>query len=418
MPRITNITFRKGTSIEWSTINPILDSGEPGYDSTNQKLKIGDGTTPWNSLRYEGVVSPVIEGSLVVPAGTTASPSIVFVNNTNTGIFSPSANSLAISTGGSERLRISSTGAVRLNNAYTLPTTDGLSGQALVTNGAGTVSWTNISSANTAIKNVCDGRLSASITQSVTSESLIFYSTQLYYVPHTGNQVSLYNGTNWVVREFSAITIYNTGLTANRVHDIFLYWNDAVVGFESVQVEVVPWSNNTTRAVGLTSLHGIPVKSTDTKRRYIGSVFVDSSLRFSENSGTRYIWNYYNRVPRSLSASDSTVHSYTTSTYRYWNNGSSLPILRYLIGYAQDVVAINVGLLELISYFTNGFLAIAFDGNFNQKICEHKSANANTVTYINSPFSSSIGTHDVSVIESGQTGNSFSSVTMRGYIDA
>lgn len=50
MPRITNITFRKGTSTEWSITNPILAAGEPGYDTTIQQLKIGDGVNTWNSL--------------------------------------------------------------------------------------------------------------------------------------------------------------------------------------------------------------------------------------------------------------------------------------------------------------------------------------------------------------------------------
>jgi hypothetical protein len=50
MSRITNIQLRKGTSTEWSTTNPVLASGEPGYDVTNKSLKIGDGSTAWSSL--------------------------------------------------------------------------------------------------------------------------------------------------------------------------------------------------------------------------------------------------------------------------------------------------------------------------------------------------------------------------------
>lgn len=50
MPRITNIQVRRGTATEWSTQNPVLDSGELGYDVTNKIYKIGDGTTAWNSL--------------------------------------------------------------------------------------------------------------------------------------------------------------------------------------------------------------------------------------------------------------------------------------------------------------------------------------------------------------------------------
>ena len=50
MPVNTSITFRKGSSTQWSNTNPVLASGEPGYDLTNSILKIGDGTSSWNSL--------------------------------------------------------------------------------------------------------------------------------------------------------------------------------------------------------------------------------------------------------------------------------------------------------------------------------------------------------------------------------
>lgn len=44
------ITFRKGTASAWTSANPVLASGEPGYDLTNSILKIGDGVSNWVSL--------------------------------------------------------------------------------------------------------------------------------------------------------------------------------------------------------------------------------------------------------------------------------------------------------------------------------------------------------------------------------
>lgn len=43
---------RRDTETNWSTANPILEAGEFGYNTTNKKLKIGDGVTPWNTLPY------------------------------------------------------------------------------------------------------------------------------------------------------------------------------------------------------------------------------------------------------------------------------------------------------------------------------------------------------------------------------
>ena len=46
------IRLRRGTSTDWQNANPVLDLGEPGFEIDTGKLKIGDGSTPWNSLPY------------------------------------------------------------------------------------------------------------------------------------------------------------------------------------------------------------------------------------------------------------------------------------------------------------------------------------------------------------------------------
>jgi hypothetical protein len=50
MPVNDTIQLRKGTAAAWSSINPVLSSGEPGYDLTNNILKIGDGINSWIDL--------------------------------------------------------------------------------------------------------------------------------------------------------------------------------------------------------------------------------------------------------------------------------------------------------------------------------------------------------------------------------
>jgi hypothetical protein len=44
------IQIRKGTASAWTSANPVLASGEPGYDLSNNILKIGDGISNWSSL--------------------------------------------------------------------------------------------------------------------------------------------------------------------------------------------------------------------------------------------------------------------------------------------------------------------------------------------------------------------------------
>ena len=46
------IQMRRDTSSNWTSIDPILASGEIGVETNTNKIKIGDGVTAWNSLSY------------------------------------------------------------------------------------------------------------------------------------------------------------------------------------------------------------------------------------------------------------------------------------------------------------------------------------------------------------------------------
>ena len=46
------IQLRRDTSTNWITANPVLAQGELGLETNTRKIKVGDGSTPWNSLLY------------------------------------------------------------------------------------------------------------------------------------------------------------------------------------------------------------------------------------------------------------------------------------------------------------------------------------------------------------------------------
>lgn len=48
----TKLQLRRGTSTAWTAANPVLSQGEIGLETDSKKMKIGDGTTAWNSLAY------------------------------------------------------------------------------------------------------------------------------------------------------------------------------------------------------------------------------------------------------------------------------------------------------------------------------------------------------------------------------
>jgi len=50
-----NIQLRRGITTEWSTANPTLAVGELGLETNTKLYKVGDGSTPWNSLEYGGL---------------------------------------------------------------------------------------------------------------------------------------------------------------------------------------------------------------------------------------------------------------------------------------------------------------------------------------------------------------------------
>ncbi len=51
---MTTIQQRRGTAAAWTSANPTLAAGEPGFETDTGKFKIGDGATAWTSLAYQG----------------------------------------------------------------------------------------------------------------------------------------------------------------------------------------------------------------------------------------------------------------------------------------------------------------------------------------------------------------------------
>jgi hypothetical protein len=82
------------------TLANAATGGAPVLSATGGDTNIGIGLTPKGT------------GGVVFPAGAVGTPSITTTGDTNTGIFFPSADTVAASTGGTERMRIDSAGNV------------------------------------------------------------------------------------------------------------------------------------------------------------------------------------------------------------------------------------------------------------------------------------------------------------------
>ncbi len=68
------ILLRRDLSQNWNYNDPVLMSGEPGYEMDTRKFKMGDGQTPWSQLPYYmGVTGPAGISDVPGPTGATGS---------------------------------------------------------------------------------------------------------------------------------------------------------------------------------------------------------------------------------------------------------------------------------------------------------------------------------------------------------
>ena len=59
---MARIKLRRDTAANWTSANPILDLGEPGWESDTNKMKYGNGVDNWNTLAYFPGLPTVFNG--------------------------------------------------------------------------------------------------------------------------------------------------------------------------------------------------------------------------------------------------------------------------------------------------------------------------------------------------------------------
>ncbi len=96
------------------------DSGGSGVEFTSNvdvpgTLDVTGAVTLDSTLATTGLISA--NGKISFPLGTAAAPSIYFASDTNTGIFSPAGDQVAITTAGEQRVTVDSSGNVGVGTA-------------------------------------------------------------------------------------------------------------------------------------------------------------------------------------------------------------------------------------------------------------------------------------------------------------
>lgn len=158
-------------------------------------------------------------------------------------------------------------------------------------------------------------RLSLSSSAAIPIVDIASGST-LYLTPYTSGRASVYNGRQWVGFNSSEISRALSGLTVDKNYDVFLYLNGNTPAIELSSA----WSNDQNRSQALTRQDGILVKSADRTRRYVGTIRTVSTSHAADSKAKRFVWNYYNRVPRPLNVTESTDSwTYSGTSYRVAN---------------------------------------------------------------------------------------------------
>lgn len=58
------LQLRRDTSTNWTSVNPTLSAGELGVELNTGKLKVGNGSTAWNSLPYVGLTPTEVSSAI------------------------------------------------------------------------------------------------------------------------------------------------------------------------------------------------------------------------------------------------------------------------------------------------------------------------------------------------------------------
>jgi hypothetical protein len=215
------------------------------------------------------------------------------------------------------------------------------------------------------LPSICQGRLTTESGVPVSTSDRTAQGT-LYFTPYNGALVSLHDGTRWKLYAFTERSLALSGLTSPLPYDVFLYDNAG-----TLTLEFTAWTNGTTRATALTTQDGVLVKTGATTRRYLGTFYTTGAATTEDSGGgvttnvggKRFVWNYYNRVPRTLALIDTTDSwTYGTNSWRQWNNAAANQI-EFVIGDASALVDATFVASAAVGTAGGQFgLAIGLDG--------------------------------------------------------
>jgi hypothetical protein len=193
--------------------------------------------------------------------------------------------------------------------------------------------------------NIATSLVTDTISGRLTLESAVPISTSdqsakttLYFTPYLGNHISLYDGSAWSSTTFAETSLSLAGFTASKPYDIFGYLSSG-----TLTLEAVVWTSTTARATSLAAQDGVYVKSGSATKRYLGTIYINSSGgQTDDTTAKRYVWNYYNRVQRPLLRLETSGSwTYSTATFRQANANTANQV-DMVVGVKESLLSLDL----------------------------------------------------------------------------
>lgn len=162
--------------------------------------------------------------------------------------------------------------------------------------------------------------------------------TTIYYTPYVHNRITLWNGSRWVPVIFDEKSLALGTLTSGKPYDVFGYLSSGELVLEIGTV----WTSDTARDVAVSLQDGRYCKTGDKTRLLLGTFYTTSTTQTSFSSSARYLCNLYNTKNFICSGSSVASHTYTTTTAREYNGGSSITRAKFIACLGGDGIFISV----------------------------------------------------------------------------
>lgn len=98
---VVRIRWRRGTAAEWAAANPVLASGEPGFETDTGNFKIGNGEKRWLELDYSTGISMLGDLTDVETTDRVDGSVLVYDEATNKFVAGPLDTKITLTDGGS-----------------------------------------------------------------------------------------------------------------------------------------------------------------------------------------------------------------------------------------------------------------------------------------------------------------------------